>query len=135
MKYIKLFCLCQWSLWGHINIHVERRFIQQKKNTVDRRLLTRNKMKMLCGSFRTQTNRKQYNILFPYICIIHFCQQQQKNAYKTHIVRISVKTVNKEKKIHASVKWTAANTTKKKWNEKNRVFALHEKIITDIWTN
>lgn len=52
---------------------------------------------MLCGSFRTQTNRKQYNILFPYICIIHFCQQQQKNAYKTHIVRISVKTVNKEK--------------------------------------
>lgn len=132
MKYIKLF----WSLWGHRNIHVERRFIREK-NTVDRRLL-RNKIKMLCGSFRTQTNRKQYNILYPYICIIHFCQQQQKNAYKTHIVRISVKTVNKEKKFHASVKWTAANHlffTKKKWNEKNRVFALHEKIITDIWTN
>lgn len=92
---------------------------------------------MLCGSFRTQTNRKQYNILFPYICIIHFCQQQQKNAYKTHIVRISVKTVNKGKKISRKRQMNGRKSFvflnhKKKWNEKNRVFALHEKIITDI---
>lgn len=94
-------------------------------------------MKMLCGSFRTQTNRKQYNILYPYICIIHFCQQQQKNAYKTHIVRISVKTVNKGKKISRKRQMNGRKSFvflnhKKKWNEKNRVFALHEKIITDI---
>lgn len=94
---------------------------------------------MLCGSFRTQTNRKQYNILFPYICIIHFCQQQQKNAYKTHIVRISVKTVNQGKKensrkrqMNGRKSFVFLNHKKKKWNEKNRVFALHEKIITDI---
>lgn len=91
---------------------------------------------MLCGSFKTQTNRKQYNILYPYICIIHFCQQQQKNAYKTHIVRISVKTVNKEKNFtqasNERPQIICFSKPQKKWNEKNRVFALHEKIITDI---
>lgn len=62
----------------------------------------------------------------------------KKNAYKTHIVRISVKTVNKGKKIsrkrqmNGRKSFVFLNHKKKKWNEKNRVFALHEKIITDI---
>lgn len=85
---------------------------------------------MLCGSFKTQTNRKQYNILYPYICIIHFCQQQQKNAYKTHIVRISVKTVNKEKKISRKRQMNGRKSFvflnhKKKKNGMRRIEFLH----------